>query len=240
VTYRSFVPLLAVVALTGNLCAQESTEDEDPIEGKASLGYLATSGNTESTNANAAFNLIWNKALWSHEFNLSAVAADTSGVTTAEAYTAGYTARRDLSEQGYLFTALDWQHDRFSGYDEQVSETAGYGRRLIATDRHELNAEVGIGARQATLRDGFKDDDAIVRGAIDYAWSISDTSEFTQDLVIESGSSNTSVQTRTELRARIVGNVAVVLSYRIKNNSDVVPGTEKTDRFTAISLEYAF
>jgi hypothetical protein len=31
-----------------------------------------------------------------------------------------------------------------------------------------------------------------------------------------------------------------VLSYVIKNNSDVPAGIEKTDRFTALSLEYGF
>jgi hypothetical protein len=30
------------------------------------------------------------------------------------------------------------------------------------------------------------------------------------------------------------------VSYRVKNNSDVLPGTVSTDRFTSIALEYAF
>jgi putative salt-induced outer membrane protein len=38
----------------------------------------------------------------------------------------------------------------------------------------------------------------------------------------------------------IVGELALVLSYTIKNNSDVPAGVEETDTFTAISLEYAF
>jgi putative salt-induced outer membrane protein len=42
------------------------------------------------------------------------------------------------------------------------------------------------------------------------------------------------------LRADIIGNLALVLSYRLRHNSDVPAGTEKTDRFTAISLEYGF
>jgi putative salt-induced outer membrane protein len=32
----------------------------------------------------------------------------------------------------------------------------------------------------------------------------------------------------------------LVFSYTIKNNSDVPVGTEKTDTFTAINIEYPF
>ena len=231
----SALSLLPVVSF-----GQDGSDDQDPIEGKASFGYLATSGNTDSTNANAAFGLIYRQIIWSHEFGLSAVSADNQGTTTAQAYTAGYVARRDFSEKSYLFAALDWQSDRFSSYDEQISETVGYGRHLLMSEAHVLNAEMGIGARQAELRNGFQEDEAIVRGSIDYIWTISDTTDFSQDLVVESGSSNTSIESVTELRARIIGDIALVLSLRIKNNSDVLPSTDKTDRFTAISLEYAF
>lgn len=231
---------LLFVCLTCNALAQNESDPPDPIEGKVSLGYLATSGNTDSTNANAAFNLIYRRPVWSHEFDLTAISADNSGVTTAEAYTAGYVGRRDFGDVNYLFTAFDWQRDRFSAYDEQISETVGYGRRLVMSAAHELNVEIGIGARQATLRDLTEEDEGIVRGAIDYSWTISETTSFSQDLIVESGSSNTSTESVSELRARIIGDIALVLSFRVKHNSDVLPGTQNTDRFSAISLEYAF
>ena len=57
---------------------------------------------------------------------------------------------------------------------------------------------------------------------------------------MNSGSSNTFTESVTELGANIYGALAMVLSYKIQNNSDVQSGTEKTDTFAAISLEYAF
>jgi putative salt-induced outer membrane protein len=238
VKVRAGFALLALLVTAPGVCQDE--EDEGPITGKAALGYLSTSGNTESTNANASFNLVWQKPIWGHEFDLSAIKAETGGVTTAESYSSAYTGRREFSEKSYMFTALDHERNEFSAYDEQVSETVGYGRRLIQTDRHAFSAEGGIGARQASLRNGVDEDEGIVRLKADYTWTISDTTEFGQDLVVESGSSNTSTEAVSELRARLFGEFSLVLSYRIKSNSDVLPGTEKTDRFTAISIEYAF
>jgi putative salt-induced outer membrane protein len=214
----------------------------DPLKGEVALGYLSTSGNTDSTNANATFALLYTLEKWAHDFDLSAVAASTSDVTTAEAYSAKYTGRRSISADGksYLFAALDWRHDRFSAYEKELSETAGYGRRLIERGRSVLNGEIGAGARQATLIDGTDQDEGILRGALNYELTLSENTGFKQSLVVESGDSNTSTQAISALRARLVGNVGLVLSYRIKHNSDVPVGIEATDRFTSIALAYAF
>lgn len=231
---RQLLPIAALILAAGAVRAQ------DPIEGKVSLGYISTSGNTDSSTLNAAFNLKWTQELWSHEFDLSAIKADNAGLTTAEAYTAGYVARRDIGDRSYLFGALSWERDEFSAYDNQLSETVGYGRHLVMSEAHVLDVEIGAGMRQAELRTGQKEDEGIVRGALDYKWMLSETTSFSQSLVVESGSSNTRTESLSELRANIIGDIALVLSYRLRHNSDVLPGTENTDRFTAISLEYAF
>ena len=213
----------------------------DPFKGSAALGYLSTSGNTESTNGNASFKVTWDRmGPWKHDWNALAINARTSGVTTAEAYSAGYKAQRDFSATSYLFASGDWRQDRFSGYDRQVTETLGYGRRLIDTQRQTLALEGGAGAKQSDLSDDTELDEAIVRGGFDYVLRLTESSEFSQKIVIEQGDDNRYSESTSALKARIVGNLAIILSYVIKNNSDVPVGIEKTDRFTAISLEYGF
>jgi putative salt-induced outer membrane protein len=44
----------------------------------------------------------------------------------------------------------------------------------------------------------------------------------------------------TAISAKLLGDLALVASYTIKHNSDVPLLTEKTDTYTALSLEYAF
>jgi putative salt-induced outer membrane protein len=214
---------------------------QDPITGKAALGYLATNGNTESTNANGSFELDWDRGgPWTHEWTAQIISASTAGTKTAESYAAGYKARRALSETSYLFAAGDWRQDRFSSYSRQVSETVGYGYRLIDNDRQTLAIEGGAGAKQSDLIDGTELDEAIVRGGLDYVLRISENSEFTQKLLLEVGDENRYTESISALKATLVGDLALVLSYTIKNNSAVLPGIEKTDTFTAISLEYGF
>jgi putative salt-induced outer membrane protein len=213
----------------------------DPLTGSAGLGYLSTSGNTDSTNANALFKATWDlDGPWKHDWNALAISARTNGVTTAESYSAGYKAQRDLSPKSYLFAAGDWRSDEFAGYDEQMSEAVGYGWRAVDTERHTLSLDGGAGAKQSTLIDGTELDEAIVRGGLDYLLHISDSAELSQKLLLEQGDDNRYTESTTALKARLIGDLALVLSFVIKNNSDVPVGIEKTDRFTSISLEYGF
>jgi putative salt-induced outer membrane protein len=221
--------------------AQPPPAPTDPLTGQVAVGYLATSGNTNSTNANATFALLYTLERWVHDFDATAVSASTEDVTTAEAYSAKYEGRRSFGDgKRYLFASLDWQRDRFSAYDEQVSEAVGYGRTLLSRGRQAMHGEIGVGARQSRLIDLTEESEAILHTALDYEFTMSETTAFKQDFVVESGSSNTTFESISALRARLIGKVGLVLSYRVKANSDVPPGVVASDRFTSIALEYAF
>ena len=230
----ALVPILLLATITGY------AQNQAGFSGRAALGYLATSGNTENETLNSNFELDWNRAPWHHALTGSAVRGTTDNVTTAEAYSLDWQSDYDLSERSYVFGLVAWNDDRFSGYDQQIRAALGYGRRFIATERHALNGEVGAGARQADLRDGTNEDESILRLSGDYRWIISETAEFSQSLSIESGSFNTYTETVTKLTADIRGNLSIVFSYTVKNNSEVPAGIENTDTFTAVALEYAF
>ncbi len=237
---RQFV--LALLSFSQPAFAQApAVPPADPFIGDVSLGYLATNGNTDSKNANASMEATWDlDGPWKHDWTALAINARTDGVTTAESYTASYKAQRDFSATGYLFFSGDWRQDRFSGYDQQISEAVGYGRRVVDNERHMLALEGGAGAKQSDLITGEELDEAIVRGGLDYLWRISESSEFSQQLLLEQGDENRYTESTSALKADIVGNIALVFSVVIKSNSDVPVTIEKTDRFTSIALEYTF
>lgn len=232
--------VVGLLLLTGSAIAADEKEDKGPWAGKATLGYLATSGNTDNSNLNSAFQISYTRGDWTHRFKAAAINATEGGTTTSEAYEAGWKSERDFGENNYLFGEMNWRGDRFSGYDKQFSQTVGYGRRLIDGEKHTLNAEVGAGARQSNLADGTEESETILRAGLNYRWKLSDTAAFSQVLAVESGSQNTYTESVSKLSAALVGNLALVASYTIKNNSEVPPLTENTDTFTALSIEYTF
>ena len=215
-------------------------EKDGPWSGNAALGYLATSGNTENSNLNTSFEVGYETGEWRHVFEAFAIHATEGDATTAEAYELGWKSERNVSEHDFLFGRIDWRKDRFSGFDTQVSESVGYGRHLIDSSAHTLNAEIGLGARQSELSGGGKEDEMIARGGLSYKWLLSESVEFNQDFVIESGEENTYLESVSALKTKLIGNLALVASYTVKNNSDVPVGTENTDTYSALSLEYSF
>ena len=230
----ALVPMLLLATATGY------AQNEEGFAGRVALGYLATTGNAENKTLSMSFDLGWNYAPWHHAMTGAVIKATTSDVTTAEAYSLDWQSGYDFTETSYAFGRAAWDEDKFSGYARQVRVVGGYGRRIIDMERHALNGEVGVGLRESDLRDGTSEDDTILRLSGNYLWTISETSEFSQTLAIESGSSNTFTEAVTKLTADIRGDISVVLSYRIRKNSDVPVGTVKTDTFTAVALEYTF
>lgn len=214
--------------------------EKGPWSGKAALGFLATSGNTESSSLNSAFTVAYGVGRWAHSLQALAINATENEQTSAEAYALGWKTEFNMTERDFLFARVNWRKDRFSGYDQQLIESVGYGRRLIDTGVHFLNAEIGAGARQADLVDGTTEEELIWRGGLNYQWKFSETARFTQDLTTEAGPENIYSESVSALRTRLIGALALVASYTIKNNSVVPVGSEKTDTFTAVSVEYTF
>lgn len=237
------------LAIPGAFAAEEKAEEKGPWSGRVLLGYLATGGNTENTSANLEAAVNWDGERWHHVLSGRAIGQSQNKDTTAESYKATYEAKFDLSERTYLFGLLDYNKNRFTSFPQQTFQFAGIGRRFIKTDKHQLNGEVGVGASQSDVQEILDDGSRVSRGSIDefnwrasgdYRWQISETAWFSQALSVNSGSSNTFTESLTELGANIYRSLALVLSYKIQNNSDVQPGTEKTDTFAAVNLEYAF
>jgi putative salt-induced outer membrane protein len=214
--------------------------DEGPWSGEVSFGYLATRGNADNTNLNTSFGVGYATGKWQHSLSALALHATESKATTAEAYEVGLRSERTLTEPNFLFGALNWRKNRFSGYPEQNSAIVGYGRRVLHTGVHMLNLDVGAGARRSERSDAVIENDFILSGGLGYKWQFSETAEFTQTLGIEYGQNNTYMESISAVGAQLIGNLALVASYTIKYNSDVLPGTVNTDTWTAISLEYRF
>ena len=233
---------LALVALISPLClmAQDAEEETSPWAGKATLGYLATSGNTENSTLNSGFEVGYTAGKWAHLLTAAAISASENEVSTAEAYDLGWKSERKITDQDFIYGRLQWRKDNFGAYDTQFSQTVGYGRRLIDNDEHKLNVELGVGARQSELQFGGDESETIFTVGGYYRWQFSETAQFRQDLKAESGSANTYSESVTAISAKLMGDLALVASYTIKNNSDVPPLTEKTDTYTALSLEYIF
>lgn len=232
---KSVVPMLAMSLLSLPVYSAET-------HGSISLGYLATSGNSETTTSNAQFELNHTTGFWHYLLRVGANRASEGDETTQERYTAFGKVEYNITEHDYAFGAVDWAKDLFGGIRERTSVAAGYGRRLIDTSTQSLDLEIGAGYRwlQEQKPSLEEHSSAIIRGGLSYLYNFSDDSTFEQILTVESGSHNTHVESLSTFKFTLVENLFAKLSYTVIRNSDVPDGAENTDTYTAISVAYEF
>jgi putative salt-induced outer membrane protein len=208
--------------------------------GTVSIGYLANTGNTDTANLSAKTSFGYIAKPWRHALLLRAVKGSTDGVTTAEEYEAAEQSDYTFSENNYVYGALNYSTNRFTGYDRRTTEVVGYGRRLLDSDTHTLDVQIGAGARQTRVTDGTRQHEPIVQLAGGYLWDFSDNANFSQHIKVEDGPDNIYSESVTAVTANLSGDLALSVSYTVKHNSVVLVGNEKTDTATAVSVIYGF
>lgn len=236
----------AVIALPATAFSATTTSAQpapasSAWKGSVSLGFLRTTGNTDSSNLNFAANVDWKKTRWENLFNAQAISAQSDHDTSAESYQIGDQVNFDFTPRDYVFGHFNYLNDRFAGIVERYTETAGYGRHVIKTPTQTLNLQIGIGANQQreagshTLRTSLI---GVFDGA--YTWQITPTSQFKQTLHVESGKNDTYVNPITSLKLTIDGNLYTSLSYEVRYNSRAPAGVVHTDTITSVNLGYNF
>lgn len=230
----------ALTDLQANAAAAKTTAVKDGWQGSVAFGYLQTTGNSNTTTLNAKALAGYKSGDWQDALLFQTLKASQDGVLNAESTNLNAQTDYNLSSLNYLFGNLDYLRDVFSGYERRTSEVVGYGHRLLATDSQQLDVELGVGARQTRYTDQTSEAEPVEQLSGSYLWKFTKTSNFSENLTLIHGASNTYSQSVTALTANLVGSLALSVSYTVSHNSTVLPGFKNTDTITAMSLVYSF
>jgi putative salt-induced outer membrane protein len=230
--------------LSTSVYAQDDAEEEVKLgwSGVGELGYVKTTGNTDSSALNGKLEFIRTTENWRYRFLGTVLTTSENGTKDNERYTAEAQADRKLDEKSYVFGVYRYDADKFGSYDPSQSATVGYGRELMKSENHVLKGEIGVGYRKLDERlTGESESDAILRFLLDDAWQVFKTTSWTNRLLVETGSNNTFTQWNTGLTVSMTDAFAIKVGFELRNNSKVPPGdTEKTDTITSVNLVYNF
>lgn len=244
---RMLARVIAAAALAFAVTAQAQDEQQEQPQGwsgTGELGWVSTSGNSDTQTLNAKLALQLDRNAWTYKGGLNVLRASEDGDKTAERYEATAKTKYHFDEKSYWFNAFRYEDDRFSGFDYQTTLTTGYGRTLLESDTQKLDTEIGVGARRSKpsatemMPMPESSTDAVLRGGAEYAWQLTDTTKFTNDFLVESGQDNTYAENQAGLSVAINSRFSVKLGYAVRHNSKVPSGTDKTDTVTTVNLVY--
>ncbi|MCI0506549.1 MAG: DUF481 domain-containing protein [Gammaproteobacteria bacterium] len=232
-----FIPFV-----TGFLSFASNAEEEKPSTWIADLGlgYVKTTGNTETTTVKGDIEAIKEIEKWRHTVNAEGLNTSDRDITTAERYFLSGKSDYKYSEFNYIYATATYDKDHFSGFDYRTTFSAGYGRRIIHEPALSLDGEIGPGMRYSRPDTGESEDEFMGRLAANLKWKISDNSEFTQDLYSDIGEDATITKSITALSANINKSLALKLSYTYKYTSEVPVGIEKSDTETVVTIVYKY
>jgi putative salt-induced outer membrane protein len=229
-----------VAVFAGGLLAAGTASAGD-WSGKGTLGGVIARGNTETDTLNANIDVQDVVGKWTHKLGGSILHTTTNNVTSADRWEVRAGSNYALNDKSYLFGSLRYEDDAFTDFSYQATLSGGYGYHLIATDTTKLDTELGVGYRSTEFRlTGESQDEAIVRGALNYEHKLTATTLIYDKFLVESGSSNTFLQNQLGMEVKIAETFALGLDYAVRNNSDVLPGTEETDQVFTVNLVYGF
>lgn len=242
--FSSLVAVLALAALAPAAQAQWT--------GKAELGVLLASGNTESKAANSKLDLMHEGSKWRNTMGFSALYSEGEAFSTAERYEAKYQADLKITDRFSWFGSLRGEQDRFSAFAYQATVSTGGSYKFIDSPTTHLDASLGAGYRRSQPQEliksdagevldrikGEADNEPVATLSSNYEHSFTETTKLTNKFLAESGSDNTAVQNDIALSVNMTKSFALAVGFGVRYNSDPPPLAEATDTLTTVNLVY--
>lgn len=242
--------LASLIALSLSTPAFAQDDEVKPFTMEGELGFISTTGNTDTTSINAGITANQEFESWSNDYIIEGlyrqetVEGDNGedvDVTSAQKFFASAQGNYKLENpDNRLFVFTSYEDDRFSNFNYQATVAAGWNQKLIQNKNHKLEYSIGPGYAFVETQEGESQNSMIVRASTIYSWKISDTAKFTQTASTEVGDENTKSRAESALTATISGNLSMRLSFKVDHNTQVAEGVEKLDTETAVSLVYNF
>ena len=238
--------LLATSLLSSALILPSlSFAEEVTWAGNAELGFIQTSGNSDTQSLNSKFKMSREEGPFKSGLRLVALSSEESGERSKEKYLAALKFDYAIGEKDYLTSQALYEDDRFNGYQYQSTTTIGYGYHAWKDENGKLDLEAGPGYRRDALEDRNEHGDKVIEEAVgrlslDLLVNLGESAKFTEAFTVEAGDSKTVYTSDMGLQSTLTGSLAMKVSYEVKHTTDVPDGTKKTDSLVGITLVYDF
>lgn len=260
--FEAWIPV-ALLALSAGAWADDVPADAKPspapapppppLTAKVQAGYVSSHGNSDAQTANAKVSVIYNVADWKHDLELAGLYGKSNDIVSAERFVAGWQSNYNFSSRMYAFGALDYNDDKFSGFQYQETVSTGIGYSIVKLAAATLDAQVGVGYRRlrpellVTAPDGEvtrtpqdAEGGAVATATIKGMYAFNSVTKLTDVLAAQSGSDNTMVQNDLDLQVNMSKSLAITAGYEFIHNSSPPAGLVKTDTLVTFNLTYAF
>ncbi len=237
--YR-LLPAVAILTLQAVSPAANAQGRTPGQEATASLGYVGTTGNTESQTFETQVDYTLRSEEWVHAALFEGLYTQQDSVTNGERYYLEGKSDYQIGDVHYAYGKASYTDDRFSGFDYQAAVSGGYGHYFANRDEFLLEAFGGVGYRQNAVSGIGSEGETIITVGENLEWDFTDSTSVTQSISSEIGGDLSVTKFDIALVSTLVGELSTQIGFQARHISDVPPGRENTDTQTSVSLVYEF
>jgi putative salt-induced outer membrane protein YdiY len=254
---RTWIPLTAFASLfvVSSVLADDAPPPPQGWAGKGQAGYVMSRGTTDTDTANAKIDLSDTiDDTWKHLIHLEGLYGRSSDITTAERWAAMLQSNYQYTPRAYVFGALHYLDDFFSGFQYQGDVSVGLGYKFLNTSHDRLSAQLGVGYRRlrpevlVTDSDGAvieripqnSEGNAIGTAGLTYEHDFNASTKITEQYTIDAGAGNTEMQNDLALVVNMSKKLALSAGFTFQENSSPPAGLPKVTTLTTLNLVYAF
>ncbi len=234
---KKIVATLLTIA-TISLAAKTAVSD-NVLKTHAELGYINTSGNTDTESFSGVLNI--NKTFGDHMFRFDAEGfySDDNGVETKNRWKSVGNYDYPAAETIQFNYLIGYEEDKFSGYDSQFYTGPGIKWRAILPPEHQLDLQANILYSSDSVEGLDTDDYASVQAKLDYIWYLDERWKFIQIAfyrVDVEEPDNYFFNSRTAVESRITTMFSLGASYTVDYKNQAPEGKKRYDRTFLLSL----
>jgi putative salt-induced outer membrane protein len=222
--------------------------------GKGQFGFLSSKGNSDATSLNAALDILRYDGPWKNELAFAGLYGKSGNVISAERWGIRQQTDYAITVPLFAFESLHFDHDMFNGFLYQASITGGIGYKILDTNDTKLTAQVGAGYRRFRPELIDKEPDGSVAGrtpldgvgeaigtfGLDASHAFNKSTVLSNKLLVEAGSSNTTIHDDIALTVKMSDHLALSAGYGFLDNTKPPAGLKRLDTVATLNVVFGF
>ena len=217
------------------------------------LGLVMAHGVTSTESGDLKLDAAHAIGRWTYGGGLAALYASTNHMSTQQDLNVHLQVERALGRRTFWFGTGRYDRNLFNGFAYQESLATGLGRVLVQSRPTRLSAELGAGVRReqpellATNSLGAVISrtrrpvvaEAVLHAALQFSRAISRSTTLKNQLLVESGSSDTMTSDNLSLQVKMNRVLSLAIGMQLVNNTSPPPGDARhTDTVMTVNLVY--
>jgi putative salt-induced outer membrane protein len=220
------------------------------IKQNINVGFANTSGNTDTLNLNAKYDLGFKTTgLQGQElrtlFDASAFLAENNNVKDNEEYRANLGLEQSLGDGWLGYGQANWLSNEFRNYDSKTSIGAGIGKDLFRTDKEYFTVKLGGAYNNEVYTNNAPSKDfASTNEYLEYGNAINPTSKLYAKVGsaqnVDDFSNDYEVFGTAGLNFALAENLSVTIEEDVRYDALPSAGFKKTDTKSIVRFGYGF